>query len=105
MPGFAPARCPCGRPWDQCPWRWDALNGREPRATCHGCGADQPYGRIRCDQCGKPLVFPVSFVCPRCGAVSHNPNDVCERYCGRCHVFVDDQAKPFRVPLLSMVSA
>jgi hypothetical protein len=31
-----------------------------------------------------------SFTCPRCDAVSHNPNDARERYCGRCHVFVDD---------------
>lgn len=30
------------------------------------------------------------FVCPRCGAESFNPNDIRERYCGRCHVFVDD---------------
>lgn len=33
---------------------------------------------------------PASFICPRCGAVSYNPNDLRERYCGRCHVFVDD---------------
>jgi hypothetical protein len=30
------------------------------------------------------------FVCPRCGFVSRNPNDKANRYCGRCHVFVDD---------------
>jgi hypothetical protein len=30
------------------------------------------------------------FTCPFCGAVSHNPNDLDQRYCGRCHVFVDD---------------
>jgi hypothetical protein len=30
------------------------------------------------------------FTCPFCGTVSHNPNDVRERYCGRCHVFVID---------------
>lgn len=30
------------------------------------------------------------FVCPRCGARSHNPNDYRERYCGNCHEFVDD---------------
>jgi hypothetical protein len=30
------------------------------------------------------------FVCPRCCAVSHNPNDVAHRYCGRCKRFVDD---------------
>jgi hypothetical protein len=33
-----------------------------------------------------------TFVCPHCGAASHNPNDVRERYCGRCHRFVDDPA-------------
>jgi hypothetical protein len=31
-----------------------------------------------------------TFTCPICGAVSHNPNDARERYCGRCHRFVDD---------------
>ena len=36
----------------------------------------------------------MSFTCPRCGAVSHNPNDARERYCGRCHVFVDDETPP-----------
>ena len=29
------------------------------------------------------------YVCPRCGAVSHNVNDRRERYCGRCHRFED----------------
>ena len=53
---FRPDKCPCGLPWDECPWT------RQP------------------------------FRCPRCGAVSHNPKDACERYCARCHVFVDDQA-------------
>lgn len=24
------------------------------------------------------------FTCPRCGRVSHNPNDIRERYCGAC---------------------
>ena len=30
------------------------------------------------------------IVCPKCGRVSHNPNDVRERYCGACHAFHDD---------------
>lgn len=30
---------------------------------------------------------PPSFVCGKCGAESFNPNDIRERYCGRCHVF------------------
>jgi len=29
------------------------------------------------------------IVCPKCGMVSHNPNDVRERYCGNCHAFHD----------------
>ena len=35
---------------------------------------------------------PVSFKCPICGAISYNPNDARERYCVRCHRFVDDPA-------------
>jgi len=36
-----------------------------------------------------------SFTCPFCGAVSHNPRDAEERYCARCHVFVDDEAQTY----------
>jgi hypothetical protein len=32
---------------------------------------------------GRRLAEP--FTCPRCGAVSHHPTDIAERYCGRCH--------------------
>jgi len=31
-----------------------------------------------------------AFICPRCGTISHNPNDLAQRYCAHCHVFVDD---------------
>jgi hypothetical protein len=31
------------------------------------------------------------FVCPFCGATSHNIGDALNRYCARCHVFVDDE--------------
>jgi predicted RNA-binding Zn-ribbon protein involved in translation (DUF1610 family) len=86
---------------------------------CAACGAEQLHNHIRCEQCGEPLVFPASelkawreraearrdprqralfpasddasFVCPRCGAESHNPNDIVNRYCGRCHRFTDDR--------------
>jgi hypothetical protein len=58
-----------------------------PQAACQGCGAPQDYGRIRCDKCGKPLVFPKSFVCPDCNSESFNPNDIAQGYCGRCHSF------------------
>jgi ribosomal protein S27AE len=33
------------------------------------------------------------IVCPRCGMVSHNPNDVEQRYCGNCHAFHDDMLR------------
>jgi hypothetical protein len=31
-----------------------------------------------------------TYTCPRCGRVSHNPNDLANRYCGACHLFEDD---------------
>lgn len=34
------------------------------------------------------------IVCPKCGMVSHNPNDVENRYCGNCHAFHDDLLNP-----------
>lgn len=33
-----------------------------------------------------------TFICPKCNRVSHNPNDVAEKYCGACHLFVDEMA-------------
>jgi hypothetical protein len=44
----------------------------------------QQYGWI-VTTAGRP-----SFTCPVCGAVSYNPNDIREQYCGRCHKFVND---------------
>jgi hypothetical protein len=35
-----------------------------------------------------------TITCPICGAVSHNPRDVVERYCGRCHEFIDNGYPP-----------
>jgi ribosomal protein S27AE len=36
---------------------------------------------------GGPRIrlLATSFTCPKCGATSHNPNDLREGYCGRCH--------------------
>lgn len=33
------------------------------------------------------------FECPKCHAVSHNPNDLANLYCGRCHQFVEDMRR------------
>jgi hypothetical protein len=52
-------------------------------------------GDYTCDQCGRYYQianghWTPAFKCSRCGAVSYNINDIRERYCGRCHVFIDD---------------
>lgn len=33
------------------------------------------------------------YKCPWCAAESWNPNDAANRYCGRCHVFEDDEKR------------
>ena len=33
-----------------------------------------------------------AFTCPCCGAVSRNPNDLEQGYCGRCHWWTGDPA-------------
>jgi hypothetical protein len=34
-----------------------------------------------------PVANGKAIICFTCGLVSHNPNDVEQRYCGNCHVF------------------
>lgn len=46
-----------------------------------------------------------SITCPRCGRTSYNTNDVRERYCGYCHVFLDDPAPPPRGSFLDWQSS
>ena len=80
MPRFRPDKCPCGLPWDLCPWSETVCGGPLGNQT----GEASVANAVRR---GPP---PSKFVCPFCRAVSYNPNDIRERYCGRCHVFVDD---------------
>jgi ribosomal protein S27AE len=44
----------------------------------------------RARKIAKQLTPTPHIVCPRCGAVSHHPKDISERYCGRCHRFHDE---------------
>lgn len=38
-----------------------------------------------------------TYTCPTCGAVSYNPKDAQERYCGRCSAYeVDKWAAEYR---------
>jgi RNase P subunit RPR2 len=55
----------------------------EPRAVCASCGAEQPYGRIVCKECGQPLVFPVDD--------PYRDERFAERQCDYC-------GKPYRGP-------
>lgn len=41
--------------------RWPMNKDR--KARCAACGAEADYGRIRCLECGKPLVFSVVDGC------------------------------------------
>jgi hypothetical protein len=38
------------------------------------------------------------FVCPICGWKNYHPRDVAERYCSRCHRFVDEKLPPLPEP-------
>ena len=62
-----------------------------PCLECNGSGIASC-----CDAAGSAA--PKPFVCPRCFAVSHNTHDSVYRYCGRCHVFVDDAPAPAADP-------
>jgi predicted transcriptional regulator len=33
------------------------------------------------------------YTCPKCGRISHNPNDALNRYCGYCHIFEEQEAE------------
>jgi hypothetical protein len=65
-----------------------------PAAAADGTAAEQIALRIGRDiaaSCGTYLVINAgsAIMCLRCGAVSHNPNDVAERYCGACNEFLE----------------
>jgi len=63
------------------------------------------WREVNCPQCihGKDIAptFELSedgqsITCLRCKMTSHNPNDVKNHYCGRCHVSHDDIWPPAR---------
>ena len=65
----------------------------DPEAFCRELAqpwnCESPNGRIRLDNEPPPDVNDRSYTCTYCGAVSHNPNDAREQYCGRCKRFAD----------------
>jgi uncharacterized C2H2 Zn-finger protein len=74
-----------------------AMNAPLSMWTIYDHPRDYPaYFVARRWEIGPPPLLPseTPFTCPRCGAVSHNPNDARERYCGRCHAFVGNDPRP-----------
>jgi hypothetical protein len=90
------AACPCGRPLHytdaavqaQVERLVERLGEQVPVATPTGTWMVSRHyialHGIRADEL-PALGFTQVFVCPRCGAISANPNDVREGYCGACH--------------------
>jgi Domain of unknown function (DUF3846) len=68
--------------------------GREVETELRPGGYTTGDPGISIEELARLVLFvrfvPGRFECPRCGAVSFHPRDIAERYCGRCHVFVDD---------------
>ena len=71
----------------------DAKAWREEMAGRHHVSVDTLFGEPQSD-IGVIRRAPPSFVCPHCGAESFNPNDIAQRYCGRCHAFIVDDWPP-----------
>jgi hypothetical protein len=64
-----------------------------PTVLKHGIGYDlvvvqEHLPRTRDQPHRERLVLAIR--CQRCQAISFNPNDVRERYCGACHVFHEE---------------
>jgi hypothetical protein len=38
------------------------------------------------------------ILCLVCNRISYNPNDIKHRYCGACHLFLNDLPEDFRQP-------
>lgn len=52
---------------------------------------DRSLKRHLCVDCYGVLVkWLISITCPHCKKTSYNVRDVVERYCGNCHVYLDD---------------
>ena len=98
VPGLDTDRClVCGEAVDYTgAWISSCRQYRpDHNGECLTC--DEPYdahspeaiaeGERRRDA-GRP-----SYTCPRCGAVSFNPHDSSERYCGRCHQFEERRTR------------
>lgn len=77
-----PCNWPAGHKWSS---KWTEV-------TCPHCQRGRniaPTFHISMD--GK------SITCLRCKVTSHNPEDVAQHYCGRCHVHHDDIWPPARL--------
>ncbi len=57
--------------------------GEDQQLTTH----TKTYALSESEKTGQEQIM-----CLNCGRVSHNPNDVANKYCGHCHIFHEDTA-------------
>lgn len=88
------------RPCGNCPFRNDlhfGLRAERVREILGG-GKGKSWWPTPSFPCHKTIDYAPytlgddSITCKRCGRTSHHPEDVANRYCGHCHVFLDDNA-------------
>lgn len=58
---------------------------KRPRSWHHGPNQDRVFAEA--DRIFGP---PASITCPHCDMTSYNPNDIAERFCGNCRIWLDD---------------
>jgi ribosomal protein S27AE len=77
---------------------WDyALNALAIRFDNVEAGRAVLYDRFKYLYADREVSSTPHYTCPRCSAVSYNPNDIDSKYCGRCHEFEDPRvARPGR---------
>jgi hypothetical protein len=62
MPSFRDDKCPCGLPWDKCPWSWTAKTEPCPRAAYR----DSSFNERECDHCGERYRGPAVYCSLTC---------------------------------------
>lgn len=65
MREFRPDKCPCGYPWELCPWRWDAALPR-PCPVLPDPYRNPVWPERPCDHCGQPYQGPAVYCSMDC---------------------------------------
>lgn len=96
--GFAQGPAAAERPGRH---RWALLTASHDEHSHEWLLGDDTCAYEGCDASYAAL-HPTTFTCPLCGAESAHPDDVTNRYCGRCHKFTDDALRAVAEKLKDM---